>query len=422
MLRLPSGLIVDISANRSKYHALKKHHPGPQAKHQDLYPLIDIIIRQQNTSNHIKRGWTEYDYDYSGYTLADISQLKNWNNDDKQCLRNWIKQKEQQQRIETARRRLVPEQSQLSTKLNSSPEYLFSLLKSRIKKLPLEKANPQQWLSTIYNMQQTGIRHEEIDWSGIARFLKEQPEKIILTKQQILNNINFDNIRLELSNERIVSKNGGLAFTEVAKQMPHQAIYRAALKLDENCLCILRYSDGTFNYRVGLVKTLDNNHHMALNKYWFALDPYGRAITNPNTSSLFFGSSETAMAACNTHSHETMGMRTGTRFNTHYDHITLYGGENYREWIISLPDFQRTFFGAHYFDHNVLVHIRTTTRLDNKNENCYLLKKYKATGTSRDTGRDMTIVHGGKLPMPPLKRMAHAGHKTYAYSSRPEWF
>ncbi|MCW9055850.1 MAG: hypothetical protein OQK47_04435 [Gammaproteobacteria bacterium] len=404
MLQLPSGLVVDISTNRTKYHALKKQHKGPDVTHQELYPLVDIIIRYKSPLNVIKRGWTEYDYYYSSHTLADICHLTDWPEDDKQALRSWIKLPEQRQRIELTRRRLVPEQHLLSTKLNSSPQYLFSLLKKRLENISLNSANSKQWLATIYNMQQTGMRNEEIKWSGLEYFLSLHTDETILSKQQIINAINFNKIRLELSSERIVSKNGGLNFHEVARQMPHQAVYRASLKLDENCICILRYTDDSFNYRVGLVKTRNNNHHMALNKYWFALDPYGRAITNPNTSDLFFGSSETAMTACDTHSHHYSGLRTGTRFNTHYDHITLYGGNKYREWIVSLPDYQRTFFGAHYLDHNVLAHIRTTTRVDNKNRKLLFIEEIQSDWhqTGRKQGYDNSA--WGVIPNAPFKK------------------
>ena len=150
--------------------------------------------------------------------------------------------------------------------------------------------------------------------------------------------------------------------------MPHQVVYRAALKLNESCTCILRYVDDCYNYRVGVIKTTLYGHAMALNKYWFALDPYGRAITgdeSPTQSSrLYFDSSEAAIAATNKHARESLGMRSGASFHTHFDHLTLYGGKDYLEWIVSLPDYQRSFFGAHYHDHNALVHLRTTVRKD----------------------------------------------------------
>ena len=404
MLQLPSGLVVDLSTSRAKYHALRMHHQGPETNHQGLYPLVDIIFRRIDSQGQPKRGWTEFDYDFSGHTLADLHQLSSWSEEDKDALRQWIKQAEQKQRIETARRRLVPNQQLLSRKLNSSPQHLFKLLQNRLQKLTLQRASTSQWLATINNMQKTGVRKEEIIWSGLLHFLKQQSEKTVLSKHTILDAINFNNIRLELSSERIISANGGLEFTEVAKQMPHQAVYRAALKLDPQCICILRYVDKIFNYRVGLVKTLSNSHHMALNKYWFALDPYGRAIMNPKTSTLFFGSSETAMTACDIHSQNYMGLRTGTRFNTHYDHITLYGGDKYREWIVSLPDYQRTFFGAHFYDHNVLAHIRTTTRIDNKNRKLLFIEEIQSDWHQSGYihGYDTSI--WGKIANAPFKK------------------
>ena len=187
-----------------------------------------------------------------------------------------------------------------------------------------------------------------------------------------MENLNGKNVRIELSVEQVWGENGGLSFKEVAQRMQHQAVYRAALKLDENCLCILRYVDSGCNYRVGVIKTLLNNHHMALNKYWFALDPYGRAITNTktvngsdgNNTCLFFENSFDAKSAADEHAREHFGMRSGAKKHTHFDHLTLVGGNDYREWFVSLPDHQRIFFGKHFYDHNILAHIRTTTRTD----------------------------------------------------------
>jgi len=154
--------------------------------------------------------------------------------------------------------------------------------------------------------------------------------------------------------------------------MPHQVVYRAALKLDHNCLCILRYLDNYCNYRVGVVKTLNNDHHMSLNKYWFALDPYGRAVSNKKEADgiddiktgLFFENSADAKSAADKHAREHLGIRNGASTNTQFDYLTLFGGHDYREWLVSLPDHQRIFFGKHFYDHNILAHIRTTTRTD----------------------------------------------------------
>jgi len=364
MLLLTSGRIIDLVTDRAKYHALENNGPQPDVEHKALYALVDIVYRHRDDNGNPKRGWTEFDFDFSGYTLADIPKAMDWSDAEKAELYLWITRDVQKQRIETARRRLVDNQQQLTRETYSAPEKLFSTLQNRIKALPLNYASAGQWLATISNMQQLGIRREEFIWSGLYVFLSKQDETNRLSKSEVLAAINFAQTRLVLTTEQIWGTNGGLSFKETAQKMPHQAVYRAALKLDETCHCILRYVDETCNYRVGVVKTLSNGHDMALNTCWFALDPYGRAIVNRLNQSLFFNDSSEAIKSADQHARDEFGLKNGAKYHTHYDHLTLYGGDDYREWQVSLPDYQRVFFGAHYIDHNVLIHIRTTSRLD----------------------------------------------------------
>jgi hypothetical protein len=364
MLILPSGRVVGLATDRAKYHALRQPGPGPDSAHRELYGLVDVIYRLRDADGIPRRGWTEYDYYFSGYTLADIRRAADWSEDDKVALWRWLQLDTQYRQIETARRRLIEQQERLSVKLNSAPQQLYSLLKRRLHGLPMQRATVAQWRGTLSNLKKSGLREEELQWSGLPAFLQTLDASTLLSKQQLLAAIDFDPIRLELSSERQWGANGGLSFQEVGQRMPHQAVYRATLRLDASCHCILRYVDSRYNYRVGVVKTLADGHHMALNRYWFALDPYGRAIRNDIDPPRFYDSSEAAMAAADDHARAHLGMRSGSRFHTCYDHLTLFGGSDYREWLLSLPDYQRIFFGAHYFDHNVLAHIRTTTRRD----------------------------------------------------------
>ena len=371
MLILPSGRIIDLSTDRSKYHALRQQGVRPASAHRKLYSLVDIIYRRINESGKPKSGWTEYDYEFSGYTLDTIHLASDWSEEDRNALANWVQQNDQRRRIETARRRLIDNQQQLSVKLYSPPQHLYSLLQHRLVNMPLQRATAEQWLATIDNNKQRGVREEEIQWSGMRHYLRQQSADELISKSQILKNLN-NNMRLELCTEQAWGANGGLSFVEVAQRMPHQAVYRAALKLDNSCLCILRYIDNDCNYRVGVVKTLRNDHSMALNQYWYALDTYGRAISNnkgmnkseDSSNYLFFENSIEAKTAANQHAREHFGIRSGVKTHTHFDHLTLFGGHDYREWQVSLPDFQRIFFGAHFYDHNILAHIRTTSRTD----------------------------------------------------------
>ncbi|PKM45227.1 MAG: hypothetical protein CVV05_07625 [Gammaproteobacteria bacterium HGW-Gammaproteobacteria-1] len=367
MLLLPSGRVIDLSTDRARYHALR--HPGvaPDAPHRELYALVDVLYRRRDDAGNPRRGWTEYDYEYSGYTLATLRLATDWSDADKTALYRWARQDTRRRQIETARRRLAPNQRQLSARLYSAPGRLYSRLRQRLAALPLARADAVHWLATINNMTRHGVRDEEIQWSGVRDYLARQPAGTVLGREQVLAAVDFSNIRLELNTEQVWGVHGGLSFREMVLRMPHQAVYRAALKLDRGCLCIQRYVDDAYNYRVGVVKTRCPDHPMALNKYWFALDPYGRAVPNTETDGsprLFFDSSVDAKLAADRHAHQHLGIRSGASTHTRFDHLTLCGGRDYREWIVSLPDYQRTFFGAHFYDHNVLVHIRTTTRSD----------------------------------------------------------
>jgi len=404
MLLLASGRLVDITVNRAKLHALKNHGPASDAEHKDLYPLVDVIYRRYDEDQTPKSGWTEHDYSYSNYTLKSIQRADDWSAEEKSELYRWVSKDTQKHVIETARRRLHSNQSQITAKLYTAPRRLYSLLVKRLQSLNLHRASTHQWQSTLGNMQQSGLRQEELTWSGLESFLSSQPCDQILKKQQIIDAIDFKNIRLTLTAEQIWGSDGGLSFKEVAQIMPHQVVYRAALKLDDSCHCILRYQDETFNYRIGVVKTLSYGHHMGLNKYWFALDCYGRAIANNKYNSLYFNSSEEAKTAADQHARDFLGMNRGARFNTHYDHLTLFGGSHYREWIISLPDYQRTFFGAHYFDHNVLAHIRTTTRRDNKGRKLLFIEEVQSDWHQNGHRHGYDNSCWGKISNAPFKK------------------
>lgn len=368
MLELASGKIIDITTDRAKYHALRQHGIKPDSAHRKLYAVTDIVYRYRDSDGNPLRGWTEFDFQYSHYTLESVRRAKDWSDEDKIALSQWLQQDDQRRRIESARSRLVDHHQVFSVKNYSAPEYLFSALKRRLEKLPLQRATAAQWQATVNNMSKSGVRHEEISWTGLDHYLKQQAVDTVISKTELINHLNLKNIRLELNIEQVWGVNGGLNFKEVAQRMLHQPVYRAALKLDDSCVCVLRYVDSCYNYRVGVVKKRGHEHDMALNKYWFALDPYGRAIPNSNQSSehlkLFFESSSAAKLAADAQAREHLGIRSGASTYTRFDHLSLYGGRDYREWTVSLPDFQRTFFGAHFYNHNVLIHIRTTARKD----------------------------------------------------------
>ncbi|MDH5731776.1 MAG: hypothetical protein OEZ58_22570 [Gammaproteobacteria bacterium] len=384
MLLLPSGTIVDITTDRAKYHALRQSWLGvhSNSSHSELYALVDVIYRLRDSDGEIKRGSTEFDFVYAGETVASIDTNSNWSEVERRLFFKWLTEETQVKRIENCRRRLEDHQHTLSSKTHQASKRFYSLLEQRLSSHKLRRAAASQWLATINNFSKTGLRQDEFYWSGLQGLLKSCDANAIIAKEVLLECIEKNKIRLELSTELCFDEHGGLSFVETAKPMPHQAVYRAALKLDSQCICVMRYQDSAANYRIGLVKTLNSHHTMALNQFWFALDPWGRAIINPQISSTqysrFFSCSESAKQHASLHAREYLGLRQGVRPNTYYDHMTLVGGEHYREWKLSLPHHQRSFFGAHYFDHNVLAHIRTTIRHDTQGKKILFIEEVQS--------------------------------------------
>ena len=57
MPQLPSGRYVDIMAERARYHARRQRlRINANTPHQQLYPLIDILVEPSNNSYGC-RGW-----------------------------------------------------------------------------------------------------------------------------------------------------------------------------------------------------------------------------------------------------------------------------------------------------------------------------------------------------------------------------
>ena len=215
MLLLSSGRVIDISTARAKYHALKLQGPSPDAKHRSLYGLVDVLYRFSDNNGIARRGWTEYDYKYSGFTLGNIHQASDLSEIEKSELLQWVSQATQRSLIETARRRLIENQKLLSVKHNASPTFLYSALRHHLHHTKLQRATTSHWQATINNMQQAGIRLEEIIWSGLNDFLAAKDANEILSKNEILAAVKFKHCRLELSNETIKSINGGPNFKKL---------------------------------------------------------------------------------------------------------------------------------------------------------------------------------------------------------------
>ena len=259
MLELSNGQAITVSSERARYHATRRRlQINRQTPHTELYALVDVLVRQAKHHSSLI---------YSGYTLADLPDLQLLTDADRQNLARWTSLSHIRYEVEGARRRLIYDALPTALITHPYPEKLYSRLAQRIRAMPMTTMSARQWQQTLLNLQQQGISKEELHWSGILSWLNEagQEKNASITRQAVLEKVDFFQIRMQLSNE---------------------------LSADEK------------------------------------------------------------------------GSESG--FRNKYRHISLHGGEDYREWLLSLPDYRESYFGPHFTERNVLLHIRSKTRYDTK--------------------------------------------------------
>lgn len=356
---LPSGRFVGIMSERARFHAARqKLRVTENTPHNQLYPLIDILIeRPRGVSG------SGESLNFSGYTLANINWIGQWEERDRHFFFQWIRDPAQVRVIEQARRRLLAEKTVPKERIYSYPDRLYSLLRHRLEALPLRRASAGQWQRTLLNMKRDGLRRDELDWSGVMSFLTLQPRDVAIDKDVVLGAIDFSTIQPRLSNELECDRGCRLPFREVAQKLAAYKLQLAGLDVGDRDIGVVRYCCNTPNYRVGTIWPGGHALRETEIPRWFVLGPYGQAITHPDRKScLLFGSQQEALQVADLHAIRNHRLRCDLAFRAQYEYMTLHGGEDYREWLVTLPDYQHSHFIGHFYERNILLHIRSKVR------------------------------------------------------------
>jgi len=325
--------------------------------HRHLYPLVDILIDPTN-NRHGCRGCATF----SGHTLADHAWLDRLEECDRRYFISWLREAAQVRVIEQARTRLLAARTTASEEVHDYPEQLYSQLRRRIEVLPQQRASAEQWQRTLLNMRRDGLRREELDWSKLPDFLSQQKGTTSISKEALLDVIDFTQIFPRLSNDLDCDLDAHLPFVEVAKRMPAYQLQMSGYPIGDDDLCVVRYRCEAPSYRVGSVRPRRSTSHSGDKRYWFLLGPYGKVVTDSESGSAFFVSSDAALQAADAHARNSHRLRPALTYSKTYEYMSLHGGEGYREWLVTLPDYHRSHFTAHYHERNVLLHIRSKIR------------------------------------------------------------
>ncbi|MFO7594322.1 MAG: hypothetical protein R6X15_09805 [Pseudomonadota bacterium] len=394
---LPSGRYVGIMSERARYHAgRQKLRITEKTPHHHLYPLIDILVEQPH--NDVVSG---SGYGFSGYTLADINWIGLWPEADRTVFLNWIREPAQVQLIEQARRRLLAEKTLPKERTYVYPQRLYSLLRHRLESFPQQRAPARQWQRTLLNLRGKGIRREELNWSGVMDFLSQQSPDVVIDKSALMAAIDFSPIQPRLCNELECERSCRLLLQETARKMAAYQLQLAGLPVGDRDVGVVRYHNSGANYRIGVIWPDGHALEATDRPSWFVLGPYSQAIALPEgKQQILFETKQEAVQAAELHALRNHRLRCNLAYRSQYEYMSLHGGEDYREWLVTLPDYHHSHFNGHFFERNILLHIRTKVRRADSGERVLFIEELQSDW------QQASLRYGsrGGVPRPPFRK------------------
>lgn len=238
-------------------------------------------------------------------------------------------------------------------------------LQSKIK----VKAPAEQWIGTIDNLANKGLREEEVERSGVPGFLAELIDTgKVLPADALWGAINWSALRLSVI-PNIKEARNQLHFQPV---QPVKLAKIKGAKPQAGQRRHLRLFDRVMGYRIEEVE------HAALwgtDFNWQVVTFDGRVLRDPATRRATFESRDDAIARAQRHAREVMPKLLASE---RWVDWSWTGGEEYREWLITLPFFPKTYLSSHFSIRNVLAHVRCDFREGEHGERVLMLHEVQS--------------------------------------------
>ena len=247
--------------------------------------------------------------------------------------------------------------------------YLLSTLRRRLVSMGAAKADAGQWRGTIENFQKKGLRAEELDRSHLMPELAAlDTEGRRASAGELAEMCGFDELRLSII-PVIGDAQRQLRFTAKPPR-----VFKRTKKLPKaqtgQTRAAVRF-DPILGYRVEQVE------HPTLwggDRHWQAVAPDGVVVQFAGQQSLL-PTAEAAgeMAASHAKLYYPKRVALGR-----WSHIAWTGGQDYREWLITIPFYPASYFSSHFLVRNVLAHVRCDVREGSAGERVLLLQEVQS--------------------------------------------
>ena len=232
------------------------------------------------------------------------------------------------------------------------------------------KAAADQWRGTIRNFAAKGLRSEELQCAGLIEVLDAKVgDRTPLTGDDLMRAVDFSALRLSVI-QSIDEARTQLRFEPVVFRAVPSIKGEARPQAGQRRH--LRLFDRVLGYRIEEVE------HAALwgnDRHWQAVTFRGAVLRNRVSRRSIFGSRDDAVARAQEHAIEVLPKLVPVE---RWVDWSWTGGEDYREWLVTLPCFPTTFLSPHFDVRNVLAHVRCDLREGAGGERVLLLHEVQS--------------------------------------------
>jgi hypothetical protein len=261
--------------------------------------------------------------------------------------------------------------------------HVFSALVRRLQVLGKFKADIDQWHKTIENFPQHGVRQEEVESSELMpELMGYEGTGIRPSAMDLADLCDFSSLRfsvIPVINDAVRQLRFSAPPVKAFKKT--KRLRRAPVEISRT---VIGY-DRVLGYRIEQVE------YEALwgpDRHWQAITNDGDLI-GKGTAHALGATPDAAMAAASAHAriHFPKRMALG-RWATY----AWNGGEDYREWLITLPFHRQSFFSSHFGIRNVLAHVRCDVRQGPDGERVMLLHEVQSDWSQKARREEPGVV------------------------------
>ena len=255
--------------------------------------------------------------------------------------------------------------------------HMFSTLQRRLQSRGKSRAGGTQWLKTIDNLRNKGVRIEEFDASNLALPLdaldQDDQKGKTVSAFELVDLCNFNELRFSVI-PVVKDAQRPMHFGKPpdrklkrTRNVPKAVAYLPRL---------LTNFDRILGYRIERVEhqSLWGTEHT-----WQAVTHEGKIIENHARVTGFRTAKEAANLATS-HASEHFPKRVALG---RWGEWAWTGGESYREWLITLPHYSANYLAGHFDVRNVLAHVRCDVREDGDGRRVLMLHEVQSDWAQR---------------------------------------